>query len=202
MSIEFSFVQIPPEMEAVIGKPDPGTHIYRKDGSQEESAAWFDLLTELIGPSVSPGGVGMYCPVSRAAVYKRIKEGKLSIFLFHVTHRKTTLFGKTKTLRDSPFGYVPVSEARAWREELEERAVRQGVITQEELEGAKPDWHGEFLQWRNKRERLSLLDVMRLEGIKFSEMLPDSLRVLFGMKRLNWDVSEGVQKKGKRGGKS
>ncbi len=67
---------------------------------------------------------------------------------------------------------------------------------------AKPDWHGEFLQWRNKRERLSLLDVMRLDGIKFSEMLPDSLRVLFGMKRLQWDVSEGVQKKGKRGGKS
>ena len=82
----------------------------------------------------------MYCPVSRAAVYKRIKEGKLSIFLFHVTHRKTTLFGKNKILRDNPYGYVPVSEARAWRLELEARAVRQGLITEEELEGAKPDW--------------------------------------------------------------
>ena len=95
----------------------------------------------------------MYCPVSRAAVYKRIKEGKLSIFLFHVTHRKTTLFGKNKILRDNPYGYIPVSEARAWRQELEERAVKQGSITEEQLEGARPDWAGDFLQWKNKRER-------------------------------------------------
>jgi len=45
-----------------------------------------------------------------------------------------------------------VTEARAWRDELEERAVKQGSITEKELEGAKPDWAGSFLQWRNKRE--------------------------------------------------
>jgi len=95
----------------------------------------------------------MYCPVSRAAVYKRLKEGQLSIFLFHVTHRKTTLFGKNKILRENPYGYIPVSEARAWRQELEERAVKQGSITEEELEGARPDWAGDFLQWKNKWER-------------------------------------------------
>src|SRR5205085_9763936 len=49
--------------------------------SLKKSTAWFELLTEIIEPSVSPGGVGMYCPASRAAVYKRIKEGKLSISL-------------------------------------------------------------------------------------------------------------------------
>jgi len=127
--------------------------MYRREGSQEESAIWFETITDIIGPSVSPGGVGMYCPVSRAAVYKRIKEGKLSIFLFHVTHRKTTLFGKNKILRDNPYGYVPASEARAWRLELEARAVRQGLISEEELEGAKPDWRGEFLEWRDRNER-------------------------------------------------
>src|SRR5271154_5785276 len=82
----FHFVAIPMELDEFSGKPGSGTRIYRRDGSQEESAVWFDVLTELIGPSVSPGGVGMYCPVSRAAVYKRVKEGKLSMFLFHVTH--------------------------------------------------------------------------------------------------------------------
>jgi hypothetical protein len=150
---EFPFVEIPPELEGIVGKRDPGTRMYRRDGSQEESSVWFDLLTEIIGPSVSPGGVGMYCPVSRAAVYKRIKEGKLSIFLFHVTHRTTTLFGKNRILRDNPYGYIPASEARAWREELERRALSQGTITEEELEGARPDWSGEFLEWREKRLR-------------------------------------------------
>lgn len=179
MQTEFPFVEIPNELEPIVGKRDPGTHIYRRDGSQEESAAWFDLLTEIIGPSVSPGGVGMYCPASRAAVYKRIKEGKLSIFLFHVTFRKTTLFGKNKILRDNPYGYIPVSEARAWREELEERAVRQGKITQEELEGAKPDWHGEFLRWKNKNERLDFFTAMKQEhGLGRIEALTDLARVL------------------------
>jgi hypothetical protein len=160
MQTAFPFVDVPTELESVIGRRDPGTHIYRREGSQEESSAWFDLLTEVIGPSVSPGGLGMYCPVSRAAVYKRIKEGKLSIFLFHVTHRTTTLFGKNRVLRDNPYGYIPVSEARAWRRELEERAVKQGAITSEELEGAKPDWHGEFLQWRDRRERMTFFGAM------------------------------------------
>jgi hypothetical protein len=160
LQTDFPFVEIPEKLVPIIGNRDPDTHIYRRDGSQEESSVWFDLLTEIIGPSVSPGGVGMYCPVSRAAVYKRIKEGKLSIFLFHVTHRRTTLFGKNQILRDNPYGYVPASEARAWRRELEERAVKQGVISAEELEGAKPDWYGEFLPWRNRRERMGYFGAM------------------------------------------
>jgi hypothetical protein len=172
---EFPFVEIPQELERIVGKPDPGTRMYRRDGSQEESSVWFDLLTEIIGPSVSPGGVGMYCPVSRAAVYKRIKEGKLSIFLFHVTSRTTTLFGKNKILRGNPYGYVPASEARAWREELEERALSQGTITEEELEGARPDWSGDFLQWREKRERGTALEA---EGFTRLELARDLARLL------------------------
>jgi hypothetical protein len=172
---DFPFVEIPEELEWVVGTRDPGTRIYRRDGSQEESSVWFDLVTEIIGPSVSPGGVGMYCPVSRAAVYKRIKEGKLSIFLFHVTSRKTTLFGKNRILRDNPYGYVPGSEARAWREELEERALSQGTITQEELEGARPDWSGKFLQWREKRERGVTLEAA---GFTKMELALDLARLL------------------------
>jgi hypothetical protein len=183
MQTEFPFVRIPVELEPIIGKRDSGTHIYRRDGSQEESAAWFEMLTEIIGPSVSPGGVGMYCPVSRAAVYKRIKEGKLSIFLFHVTHRKTTLFGKNKILRDNPYGYIPVSEAKAWRQELEQRAIEQGRITQEELEGAKPDWHGEFLQWRNKRERIDFFTAMDDAGFGRVEAVTELIKAVLGSKR-------------------
>jgi len=171
----FPFVEIPPELEPIVGKRDPDARIYRREGSQEESSVWFDLLTEIIGPSVSPGGVGMYCPVSRAAVYKRIKEGKLSIFLFHVTSRTTTLFGKNRILRGNPYGYVPASEARAWRQELEKRALSQGTVTEEELEGAKPDWSGDFLQWKNKRERGETVEAM---GFTRMELARDLARLL------------------------
>ena len=171
MSTDFPFVEIPKEMESIIGKRDEGTHIYRKEGSDEEAGPWFDLLTDIIGPSVSPGGVGMYTPVSRAAVHKRIKEGKLSMFLYHVTHKRTTLFGTTKTTRETPYAYIPCSEARAWEEELKARAVRQGVITVEELEGRKPDWHGEFMEWRNKWERESEARLFGEVGPPLSERI-------------------------------
>lgn len=54
----------------------------RHSGSHEEAGAWFERLTELEGSTVSPGGVGMVCPVSRAAVHKRLKEGRMTLFLF------------------------------------------------------------------------------------------------------------------------
>jgi len=99
---------------------------------------------------VSPGGAAPLAHVSRAAVHKRIKEGKLTAFAFHVKERRLALFGKTKEIRKSPQVYVSVSEAKAWGEELEERAVRLGYISRQDLEGAKPDWHGKFWQWRSK----------------------------------------------------
>ena len=66
----------------------------------------------------------MYCPVSRAAIYKRIKEGNLSLFCYHVTEMKTNLLGKKREkIRGTPFGYVVVNELKAWRIELEQRAL-------------------------------------------------------------------------------
>jgi len=180
---DFPYVKIPDELKNVFGAPDSGTHIYRRDGPQEESSAWFDALCEVVGPTVSPGGANMYCPVSRAAVHKRVKEGKLSLFLFHVTHRRTTLFGKNKILREQPYGYIPVSELQAWRKELEKRAVKQGNITQEEMEGSRPDWQGEFMNWKNEKERLTVIDEML--GTDGDGGLPKAIADLVAMKIRN-----------------
>jgi hypothetical protein len=78
---------------------------------------------------------------------------------------------KNKIPRENPYGYVPVSEARAWRQELEERAMRQGVITQEELEGAKPDWHGDFPQWKDRKGRVGLGDWMERDGVTVLDLI-------------------------------
>jgi len=95
----------------------------------------------------------MYAPVSRAAVHKRLKEGKLTGFFFHVTHRRRNFFGLDLSTRELAIGFIPVSECKAWRAELEQRAIAQGLITEKELLGDKPDWHGSFLQWNSKWAR-------------------------------------------------
>jgi hypothetical protein len=151
--MDFPFVVIPTELLPIIGERDGESRVYRKEGPEEEVAPWLEALTVIIGDGVSPGGVGMFCPVSRAAIHKRIGEGKLSMFLFHVTHRKTRLFGGMKIVRESPYAFIPISEAKAWKAELEERAIRHGLVTREELEGAKPDWAGEFVEWNSKWQK-------------------------------------------------
>ena len=149
----FPFVEIPEEVASVVGERDEGTRMYRREGSEEESGFWFEAMEDIIGKAVSPGGVSMFCPVSRAAVHKRMMEGRLSAFLFHTKEIKTNWFGKKRVIRKSPYILVPVSEAKAWKEELEKEALRRGYVSKEELEGNEPDWHGEFLEWKNKKDK-------------------------------------------------
>ncbi|MEO6846581.1 MAG: hypothetical protein ABI254_04935 [Chthoniobacterales bacterium] len=67
--------------------------------------------------TVSPGGVSMFLPVSRAAAHKRMKAGKLTAFLFHVTHRERTFFGNSRQVKAQPYVYIPVDECKAWAAE-------------------------------------------------------------------------------------
>ena len=177
MSDPFPLIEVPEEFYPIVGEPEKGTRLFRKDGPQEEAAPWFEFIAEHFDASLSPGGVGMYCPVSRAAVYKRIKEGRLTMFVFHVTHCKTSFYGKQRLMRDRPYGCIPTSELKAWRAELEERAVRLGTVTREELEGAKPDWDGEFLDWPNRRERRGLLDALGLDLASLPGFLADAVKL-------------------------
>ena len=90
MKKDFKYLEVPASLKPFIGEPDPDTRIYRREGSDEESGPWFDALGEhLPGEGfVSPGAVMMYAPVSRAAVHKRLKEGKMTAFCFHVIEAK------------------------------------------------------------------------------------------------------------------
>jgi len=45
-----------------------------------------------------------------------------------------------------------------WREEIEERMQRRGDLTQEELEGDRPDWSGSFLDWKQAEKNRKELD--------------------------------------------
>lgn len=150
MSTDFPFVVVPPELCAAFGERVSGSRIYRKAGPQEEISYWQDAVFQLCGNAVSPGGAAGYAQVSRAAIHKRMKEGKLTCFLFDISHRKRNLFGVSKSVREMAVALIPVSECKAWAEELKQRAISQGIVTEKELSGDAPDWHGDFLAWNSK----------------------------------------------------
>ena len=63
----------------------------------------------------------MYAPVTRGGVHKRLKEGKLTAFNFHITEHTETLFGRTKIKKDRPIVLIPSPECKAWGAELKKR---------------------------------------------------------------------------------
>lgn len=131
-------IEVPKALPPLVGKPDPGTRIYRTEGGREECVEWFEAIMAACQPDflVSPGGVCMFAPVSRAAVHKAMKEGRLTAFLFHEVEERRYLFGTKRAHRRNAFIYIPVLESKVWAEQL--HRLRPQIA---ELEGPQPDWH-------------------------------------------------------------
>ena len=155
MRDEFKHVAITDELAKAIGEPDAGTRIYRAEGDSEEYVRWWDVIASHFPRGlVSPGGACPYAGVSRAAVHKAMREGRLTVFAFHSYDEQRGIFG-SKVVRSSPYLYLPVVELKAWRLELEERIGQRPTDanaleklreqTRRELEGEKPDWMANFI---------------------------------------------------------
>jgi hypothetical protein len=122
--IEFPFINVPEEALEVVGEPTRGTRLYRREGSDEECGEWFEAIGGIFKGDVglSPGGVAMFVPVSRAAVHKRLREGRLTGFAFYVTSQSKSIWGKPRKIKQRPYVVLSVSECRAWAKELRRKA--------------------------------------------------------------------------------
>ncbi|MGV8081756.1 MAG: hypothetical protein AB2L22_17040 [Syntrophales bacterium] len=117
----FPFVKIPEHLKDKIGIPDPGTRLYRAYGPEEGFSDWSDVVFEICYGEgcVSPGGAAGYARVSRPGVHKKLKSGGLTAFVYHVTRDSILFKGKKKLSANANFYcFIPVSECRAWAQEL------------------------------------------------------------------------------------
>jgi hypothetical protein len=121
---EFPFINVPSEVLAIVGQPTAGTRFYRREGSDDECADWFQALGKIFQGDVglSPAGVAMFVPVSRAAVHKRLREGRLTGFAFYVTSQKKSLWGKPRKIKERPYLVLSVSECKAWAKDIKRKA--------------------------------------------------------------------------------
>ena len=121
--IEFPFIEVPKDLRKIVGEPTPGTRAYRREGTHAECGQWIEDLglhyKRDVG--ISPAGVTMFVPVQRAAVHKRIKEGKLTAFFFYITHVESTFFGTKRKVKLRPYILLSLSECKAWVAEMKRR---------------------------------------------------------------------------------
>jgi len=121
--IEFPFIEVPKDLSKIVGEPTPGTRAYRREGTHAECGQWIeDLGLHYKGDvGISPSGVTMFVPVQRAAVHKRIKEGKLTAFFFYITNVESTFFGTKRKVKLRPYILLSMSECKAWVAEMKRR---------------------------------------------------------------------------------
>jgi hypothetical protein len=121
--IEFPFIEVPKDLRKIVGEPTSGTRAYRREGTHAECGQWIeDLGLHYKGDvGISPAGVTMFVPVQRAAVHKRIKEGKLTAFFFYVTRNESTFFGTKRKVKIRPYIMLSMSECKAWAAEMKRR---------------------------------------------------------------------------------
>ena len=121
--IQFPFIEVPKDWRKIIGEPTPGTRAYRREGTHAECGQWIeDLGLHYKGDvGISPAGVTMFVPVQRAAVHKRIKEGKLTAFFFYITRIDGTFFGSKRKVKLRPYILLSMSECKAWVAEMKRR---------------------------------------------------------------------------------
>jgi hypothetical protein len=121
--IEFPFIEVSEDLRKIVGEPTPGTRAYRREGTHAECGQWIeDLGLHYKGDvGISPAGVTMFVPVQRAAVHKRIKEGKLTAFFFYITHVESTFFGTKRKVKMRPYIVLSLSECKAWAAEMKRR---------------------------------------------------------------------------------
>lgn len=155
MSTDIPLIPIPDWFVQKWGDADEGTRMYRVFNTDEVYEEWFEDIHKLARRTVSPGGVGMFARVSRAGVHKRIKEGRLTAFMFHkLTKKPAGIFRKERLILQSPrpYVYIPVIEAKGWA------AILKGKLSIEELHAeihGDGDWDGDFMNKTYKEGRVT-----------------------------------------------
>jgi len=169
--IEFPFIEVPKDLCKIVGEPTPGTRAYRREGTHAECGQWIeDLGLYYKGDvGISPSGVTMFVPVQRAAVHKRIKEGKLTAFFFYITHVDSTFFGTKRKVKMRPYILLSMSECKAWVAEMKRRM------------GYVDDPDQSLMEQRKKLKPAAAADEPKTakeagEALKFAETDPNDKR--------------------------
>jgi hypothetical protein len=125
MEIEFPYLKITRDLRSIVGPPDKDTRTFRTNGPDSLQTWMEHLRAELQGNLIPLQWVPDFVGVSRAAVHKRVKQGKLTVFVYEISDYLSA-FGKTWTKRRGEVAYCVLSECQAWFDEIVLRAARQG----------------------------------------------------------------------------
>jgi hypothetical protein len=126
MFYEFPYLKITKELLKTVGPADEETRIFRQSGNHMDFICWVNDLREVLKGNVMPATwVPTYVGVSRAAVHKRIKSGRLTMFVFEHVELELNLRFKHVERKKGEFAYCVRTECEAWFDEIRRREAQR-----------------------------------------------------------------------------
>jgi len=102
---------------------EKGTRIYREVGYGHSFKNWVEDLQKCFGGEVIPfEWVAQFVGVSRAALHKRVKRGGLTVLAYELREEVNGILGGKRERMRREYKVVPLSECKAWRSILLDRA--------------------------------------------------------------------------------
>jgi hypothetical protein len=152
MGADIVLVSVPERLQEAIGETDGTNRLYRQYGYSGDFHWWLDAVMEICGQdgAYGPAVVARYCWATRAGVHKRLREGRMTAFLFHEVIGQS-LLGRREALAEGgkPTVLIPGSEMKGWAEHLGRVGDMAALLEQE----GEFDFRGRFLKGRGRKRK-------------------------------------------------
>ncbi len=156
-------IRIPKELHVAFGSPSPNSPtVYQKEGGVNHAQDWYRALRQVVGDVVALPSVSLFVPVSRNAIHKRVKQGKLSCFKFKISEGDPDVSASLN--RERPHAFVPVIECKLWYQEFHDRSLLRSesllsdsiYLDDESVDSTHISFHASKFSgyWKNEYERL------------------------------------------------
>ena len=117
--------EVPANLLTRVGSLRRGTCTYETRGDHDAYREWVNaLFSHFMAGLLNPSCAGMYAGVSRTALHKALREGRLIAFSFRLTQPQE---GPREV--GPPYVLIPIDELNSWRRVLAERAKQHIKIT-------------------------------------------------------------------------
>lgn len=122
MKSEFPFVSVPNTPGHIVGTPDPGTRLYRAQLWSCQYQDWFLAIDQICQQRgvLAPVAAADFINVSRVAIHKRLKEGRLTGFMFQEVIDANSMDAGNSP-KGQPVCFIPFTECLAWANEIARR---------------------------------------------------------------------------------
>ena len=126
MEGEFPYLKITDKLRHIIGSRDEDLRVFRQEGKAVDFLIWVRDLNDSVKGGVVPSSwAPVIVGVSRTAFHKRVKSGRLTVFVFEHREYEFNLVMNLVPRKKGEYSYCVFSECEAWRDEIQTREARR-----------------------------------------------------------------------------